>query len=112
MSYNADFVKEQALYERELTQFMRLLHDLLIAGAELSGRSIEYILRHMETLGEGIGNFPTTHPIFPYIARSPNITHQTAREVMRLSHNNAAVREALLNNDVISDRERTFFALH
>lgn len=112
MSYNADYVKANAEYERELVQFMSLLHDLLITGTELSVRSIEYVLRHTEALGEGIGNFPTSHPIFPYIAASPNITHQIARDVMRLSQNDNNVRDALLQNDVISDRERVFFALH
>ncbi len=92
-------------------QFMSMLHDLLLSGANLSAKTIAYVLRHAEKLGEPIGNFPLEHPIFRYIAASPNITHRFALDVIRLSQGNHAVREALTHNDVLSESERVLFAL-
>lgn len=104
-------LSEHEEYERELLQFMSILHDLLIAGAKLSSRTIDYILRHAEKLGERIGNFPTSHPIFAYIAQSESITLGDVPQVIKLSHRDPKVFQALAQNTALSEPERVTFAL-
>lgn len=99
-------------YERELLQFISVLHDLLLSGANLSAKTIDYILRHVATLGEGIGNFPTSHPIFVAIANSSSITLEFSRRIIELSHHDPKVYSALAHNDILSEEERTLYALN
>jgi hypothetical protein len=98
-------------YEDELSGFMSTLHDLLMANANLSAKTITYILEQIETLGEYIGNFPTSHPIFTAIARSNSITKAFSLKVIKLSLESPEVYHALAHNDILSEEERTLYAL-
>lgn len=98
-------------YDAELSGFMSTLHDLLISRADLSAKTIAYILEQIEILGEYIGNFPTNHPIFTTIAKSNAITKEFSLKVIRLSLESPEVYRALAQNDILSEDERTLYAL-
>lgn len=98
-------------YTRELTQFMSVLHDLLLAGADFSENTIDYILRHIEQLGEGIGNFPTEHPIFPALAVSPNLTIELAQRLSTLSLGHEKTRRLIAHNKNLTEEARVQFVL-
>ena len=98
-------------YTLELTQFMSVLHDLLLAGAEFSENTIDYILRHIEQLGKGIGNFPTEHPIFPGLAVSPNLTLPLAQRLSQLSLGHEKTQRLIAHNENLPEAARVIFIL-
>lgn len=93
-------------YTLELTQFMSVLHDLLLAGADFSENTIDYILRHIEQLGKGIGNFPTEHPIFPALAASPHLTLELAQRLSSLSLGHERTRKLIAHNESLPEDAR------
>lgn len=99
-------------YERKLLGFMSILHDMVLADADFSAKSIEYIIDNVETLGERINNFPFSHPIFEKLANSKSITHEAATKIIALSDSDLKVYKALSKNVSLPENERTFFALN
>lgn len=98
-------------YQKELNGFSKLLHDLAISGTPLSKSTISYLLCQAETLGEYIGNFPTSHPIFKIIAGSPEIDSELASKVIAMSMDSKSVYEALCKNSSIPEEARIVYAL-
>lgn len=98
-------------YQEELSGTNAILHDLLLSNATLSAVTIRFLLNQIEAVGEYIGTFPTSHPVFKVVAQNPNLNRELADFTILLSRRDPEVISAVASNPVLSEAYRITLAL-
>lgn len=104
-------ISSQEEYQREVSEFLSVLHDFVLSNVDFSPRTVSYLLRHIEELGLGMNDFLVGHPIFYILAKCKVVTPEIVGDLLRLSQGEARVVKALAHNEALTEDFRTMLVL-